>query len=794
MQRVRRFGGLSLFGFLLACRLGAQSLRGVVVGADGTTPVSGVIVVIETAAGANAGRALSDGNGRFALPVPTGGPHRLRALRIGYQPTLRDIVIDSTGTTDVRVVLNPTMVSLPTLTVRTDDVCRGRGADGAVVAEVWEEARKALLASGLSAAQPLVAEWIEYERTLDTTARHVREQRVRSTRTATTHAFRSLPPADLAAHGYVVDTDDGTVFHAPDAEVLLSDSFAATHCFHVEPPTPDRPTLIGVGFRPAREQRRFADIEGVFWIDRESRELRSLEYRYTNLPPITERVRPGGTVEFLRLSSGSWLVSRWNIRMPQLVTLVPPTIRRRGITVRGSPLTVTAVRIVGGEVSRVERGDTLLYQAPGARLSVVVRGADRWASVADVRVSLDGSDYSLLTDAAGRGDLSPVLTGSYRLRALSPLMDSLGVAPEPVEVLLRADDSLSVPILLPSADALLGRLCGSRAVGAPGTHVRGVVVDSLGLPVDAAHVRLTWPQQIGIVADRVVWNERTIDTRSDSLGVWSVCDVPRDVSVQIRVTSGPLVGTSRIRLSDSTVFSSAHTALAASAVTEDVVTEGSLVVSVTDSASRPIVDATVVITPRGARATRARTDGAGHVSVVGLPVGPVQVEVRKVGHASGLVAASVGPGANTMPIVMGRAAVPQLSAVRVVGDRVINARHEEFAQRHRNGDATASIGEEEIARRNPVSTWQLLTRVPSLLVLDSAGSIYARSSRMSNIVCWPRVAIDGRVLVGIPDLSQLPAPHEIFGIEVFAGSASAPLKFGGEGEGRYCGIIAIWTK
>jgi hypothetical protein len=41
---------------------------------------------------------------------------------------------------------------------------------------------------------------------------------------------------------------------------------------------------------------------------------------------------------------------------------------------------------------------------------------------------------------------------------------------------------------------------------------------------------------------------------------------------------------------------------------------------------------------------------------------------------------------------------------------------------------------------------------------------------------------------------MMPPPSEIFGIEVFAGSARQPLEFGGEGEERYCGLISVWTK
>ena len=793
-----------LCSVLFAPAIAAQAVRGTVVLADGVGPAAGVIVVLESRSGAVAGRVLTDERGAFFAPVAAGGRYRIRALRIGYQPTVLDAVVEPTGTTALRVVLGVAAVALPSVTVRGEDICRGTGAEGAVVAQVWEEARKALLASGLSAAEPLVAEWIEYERTLDTTARVVREQRVRSTRTTTTHAFRSASPAQLAERGYVVDTDDGTVFHAPDADVLLSDAFAASHCFHVEPPTAERPGMIGVGFRPARDRRQFSDIIGTFWIDRASSELTSLEYRYTNLPSVTERVQPGGLVEFLRLPSGSWLVSRWSIRMPQLVTVIPPTLRRRGVTVTGTPVTLTAVRIVGGEVSRVERTDSLLYQADGAALSVQVRAVDSLTSAADVRVTLDGTDYDVLTDATGRGRIAPILAGSYQLRAATPLMDSLGLHADAINVTIRHRDARTTTVTLPSALSMFRRLCGEPLPGVQGSHARGVVVDSAGLPVADAVVRVSWQQQIGIVADRLMWNERSVVTRTDSLGTWQLCDLPREVGVTVRATADTLRGQSVLRIPVAAIFASSRVTvrpplvLAAGGASPGPSPGASpgamLLISVVDSAARPVTDALVTLTSAGQPRVRVRTDATGRALVSSMTPGAVTIEVRKVGLASGIIAAEIERGENSLPVVMQRALVPQLAAVRVVGDRTVNARHQDFERRRISGDATATITADEIARRNPVSTWQLLARVPSLLVLDSAGSIYARSRRMSNVVCWPRVAIDGLVLSGIPNLAQLPNPSDVFGIEVFAGAASTPIRHGGEGEGRYCGLIAIWTK
>ena len=786
-----------------ALPLTAQVVNGTVVMSDGSTPASGVIVLFESAAGVVVQRALTNERGMFFARFTSGGDYRTRALRVGYRPTdVPTVRVASTGTTALRIVLTGSPVTLPVVSVRGADVCRGDRAEGAVVAEVWEEARKALIASELSdETAPLIAEWVEYERTLDATGRVVRNQRVRTTRSATTHAFRSAPWSQLAQSGYVIDTDDGTIFHAPDAEVLLSDSFASLHCFHVEPPGPERANQVGVGFRPASDRRSISDIQGTFWIDRESNELRSLVFRYTNLPSVAERASPGGTVEFLRLPSGSWLINRWHIRMPIVGVTASTTARGRGVRIASSNRELSAQRIVGGEVSTVHRTDSTLYRAEGAGLRVRVTSPDGQLSPADTRVTLEGTDYELFTEKDGSGRLEPVLSGRYRLRAESPLMDSLGIRAEPVDVAIGAADGRVVSVALPEAAVLFRGVCGANANSAQGAHLRGVVIDSGGLPVVDATVTVSWQSQVAIVNDRLTWNDRVASTRSDSLGYWHLCAVPRDVGLAVRARAENTIGRTTLRVDSSAIFA----ATSVKVMPESLATgakDARVMVVVTDSTGGAVRDAIIEMSepPRpGGRAGQqsrktVRSDDNGHALLPAMQPGQITVNVRKVGYAAGSITANVERGENTLPILLTGAVAPTLAEVRVLGNREISAKHSDFEERRARGDATAIVTREEIERRSPVSTWQLLTRLNSIIVVDSGGYVYARSSRMSSYVCWPRVAIDGLIQPTRPDLSLLPPPSEIYAIEVFGGPAAVPLKFGGEGEQRFCGLIAIWTR
>jgi hypothetical protein len=98
----------------------------------------------------------------------------------------------------------------------------------------------------------------------------------------------------------------------------------------------------------------------------------------------------------------------------------------------------------------------------------------------------------------------------------------------------------------------------------------------------------------------------------------------------------------------------------------------------------------------------------------------------------------------------------------------------------------------------------MLTGLASVTVAVRDGKVVATSrramiSRFDNEPCFLLVMVDGLMMnkVGTEagfDLRQLPAPDEIHGIEVFAGPAAIPPQYGGAGTGKWCGLIAIWTR
>lgn len=683
LARVAAIVAVGVLSLASAARLEAQLVRGHVVQPDGT-PVAGVIVVATDARGATAGRALTNERGHFVLPLPAGGRFELKLLRIGYRPT-RGALIDVVGnaTETVQLTFAAEAVVLSTVSVNARETCRVNADTGLLVTRAWEEARKAMLSTELSAdGAPLFAEWIEYERTLDSAARIVRDQRVRTSRNPTTHAFRSEPAEVLSTKGYVVAAGGVTTFHVPDAEVLLSEIFASGHCFRLEDPPPGRENLVGVAFQPTRERREMREIEGTLWLDRATAELRTLEFRYTNLPPAARSADAGGAVEFLRLDDGNWLVSRWHLRMPQLATETPMFSGLKRIVVSGKRVVLRGVKVAGGEVTSIARGDSVLYQLLGSEILVQVVGGDAVVRPLRARLTLDGTDYSASADDSGLIVLAPVLPGRYRGRLRTAMMDSLAMPP----VVFDLEAS---------------------------TQAR---VDTVTLPVARTFAEV------------------------------SVSDIDGQplpyVSLEARSANG--------------VERSAVTGLNGRALIRD-------------------------LTP-----------------------GTLTVSARRLGFPPGRIDASIGPGRNALAIVMSQSSAPMLDTVRVAGNAQTVARLREFEMRRINRQATVSITREDILRRNPTDAWQMLTNVPSVRIVDIDTMVIARSTRTTianyqSDYCYPLVMVDGVLLNRDTfhkafDLRFLPRPDEIHGIEVFAGAASLPVQYGGMGDGKWCGVIAIWTR
>ena len=797
----------------LSGRLAAQVVTGTVVLRDSTTAVQGVIVEASAGPGRPTVRALTNATGAFSMSLSGAGSYSLRVLRIGYRPTAGPAVtVGSADTTRVTIVFGSQAVTLPSVAIREKETCRLGADSGLVVARIWDEARKAMLSTQLTADAPLFAEWIEYDRILDSTSHFVRGQRIRTSRHPTTHAFRSRPAELLDSVGYVVGDATGAQFFAPDADVLLSETFAATHCFRTVPARADQPRLIGVAFVPGRSRGEHRDIEGTLWLDRQSAEMRYLEFKYTNLSDVAESANPGGRIEFLRTNTGTWLVSRWSVRMPQLAAVPRSSLdgTRRTISALNATY-VQSIQVTGGEVSRVTRDDSLIYERKGPRIAVQVRSPDATVSAAGATVALDGTDYTGTADSSGRIVITPVLDGRYHVTLRTAMLDSLEVPAATGEVETHEDARVDT-LVLPKASELLARICPRDSIAHGEGLLFGTVRSEHATGIAQAAVTVTWQANFDIVgastSHQVRYTEKTIGGYTDAAGHWRLCGVERDRPLGVRVVSDSGSDAKTMRLTDAfaavdLVVRRDGRSLATSA--RDAQAHALVELAVFDLQGAPLSGAMLEVRLADGSMRRVITGGSGRALLPDVKPGVITVSARRIGLKPGRVAATIEPGRNTVPIMLGESVAPMLDTMRVVGGRSVLARLDEFETRRINHLATVSITREDIRKRNPVDAWQMLTAVPSILIVDSA-AVTAESTRSQRLrpdlsieKCYIAVMIDGMIMNGNPsdkafDLRQLPKPEEIHGIEVFAGPSSIPMQYGGTGDGKWCGMIAVWTR
>ncbi len=221
---------------------------------------------------------------------------------------------------------------------------------------------------------------------------------------------------------------------------------------------------------------------------------------------------------------------------------------------------------------------------------------------------------------------------------------------------------------------------------------------------------------------------------------------------------------------------------------------------VTDTSLAPLSDATISI--MGSPISVA-TAASGRFRVTDLTPDNYILLVRHLGFEATTIKLVVSSGETLrMSFALDRVTT-KLDPVMVEA-AMVPARFSEFETRRRNHEATASITREDIVKRNPVDTWQMLTNVSALLVVTKGGITLASNRRTENGPkrCYMNVMVDGVMMAPERlkgggeafDLANLPNPGSIYGIEVFAGGASVPLQYGGEGKNGNCGIIAIWTR
>jgi hypothetical protein len=495
---MRRFGWL--LTVLVPAVLGAQRVRGIVVDSALNSPVSGVVVSVLDSANRVGARTITDGQGRFSLAVPASGP-KLRFMRIGYR--LRDVPLGAARDGEIRFAMERVPPILERVQVSDKELCPGSDDRGAAF-QLWEQARTGLLATIVAReAKPANAVTVVFERMMSPSDEIVRKQTKRINRGRTTRPFvASNEPDVFARRGYMTEDVRGRVFHAPDADVLLHESFALTHCFRLRASDGAHRGQIGVAFAPApvRGRDTVVDVSGVIWMDAASPQLRTLDFLYTALEPPAMSARAGGHIEFRTMPNGVAFIERWVLRLPSL-TLVETNLPGSSNITRSSVRTLRAERTdtrlaqigeSGGVVISAQWDDGTVWQDTPSIVAGIVSGRRTNTPVTDAIVFLEGTDDSTTTDVNGEFDLATI-PGRYTLRVTDTVFKEFSKERTASQLVTvpRATIEIVRVEMAPIGDALEGLCRGPRP--APGSlFVAGYLTTTDGSPLRDVHVRASW--------------------------------------------------------------------------------------------------------------------------------------------------------------------------------------------------------------------------------------------------------------------------------------------------------------
>lgn len=481
-------------------------------------PVAGAIVRLLGEKGPVA-QGLTNEQGRIVLRALAPGIYRIKADRIGYSGLLTGPIEVAAGDSYRREIDMPsTRLELPTLEVRGKSACDRAGQGGTRAAALWEEVNKALTANLLTQRErPVPLHVRSFQRELNRD-RTVLAEWVYASHLNTGNPFRSNPAAWLAKVGFVEVEKDTVTWHVPDASLLLSDEFVATHCFR---PAPARGNLVGLVFEPV-PGRKVTDVRGTMWVDSASSELRFLEYAYSGLEGDLARAGLGGRVEFRRLPAGTWIVGDWHVRMPRL----------REDTLRGMDRTTYIVpRVVGyvDQGGRVEIASAGAIPVARAILRGRVHDSTTGRGLAGASVRVLGYPDSVFTDTDGRFELVVAAVGEQTVIASHPKLGLLRDLAA-VRTILSLGDTTVLGFSVPSLATFVRALCGATERGRSG--IVGVARHPEGRAAENLEVRVSYATSL-----RTLREERA---RVGPRGVYALCGLPPDRTLTIQLLQGKL--------------------------------------------------------------------------------------------------------------------------------------------------------------------------------------------------------------------------------------------------------------
>ena len=480
--------------FLLACAIalalpnisGAQTVAGIVRDSATRAPIPGAVVEVLNASSDVISRVITNERGQYRALFPATA-RRLHVVRMGFRPQW---LVAAEGQRDIVMVAIPTL--LQAVSVWDQAQCPVR-SDRAHALALWEQASAALLATVVAReANPAFMKRLTYHRIVGERRPLVLSQIVRMDSAVADRPFVAV--RDAAAYirdGFLTVKGETRVFDAPDADVLLDDTFPRGYCFRIARPDRTRPTHVGLAFEPVRKRNGRIDIDGTLWIDSVARSLSDLTFRYIGLTPAEEKLEPGGKLTFRTMSNGLPVIDTW------VLQLVSPRSARdtswKGGTVGrvlGQPQATNDLEVheVGGVLASARWPDSTVWHAAlgGVQGRLLLHGQ----AIPGSEITLVGTNYKTRSDGEGRYRITDLLPGRYVFSLPDSALNAVGYELTHGQAFeVRGGSTTIADVILPTDSSLIAAKCRGDQ-NKTTMVVAGRVLTSAGEPAQSANLQV----------------------------------------------------------------------------------------------------------------------------------------------------------------------------------------------------------------------------------------------------------------------------------------------------------------
>ncbi len=711
---------------------------------------------------------------------------------------------------------------LEAVRVSDRELCPGGDERGAAF-QVWDQARAGLLASIVGReAKPATTSLALYEQYYEPNQDRVRKLVVQRKKQTSARPFiASAQPSFFAASGYMIDGGaQGRVFNAPDADVILDESFARTHCFRRQSADREHPNQVGVAFSPAPGDGRdtIVDVRGTIWLDTAVSQIRSLEFTYTSLERPAMAVGAGGRIEFRTAPNGISFIERWSLRLPVIEALaqatnasssrLPGEISMRPPR-RQDRSDVRLIQVVqsGGVVLDASWADgTAWHDTPtGIKGTVKQTGGDQ--PLANAVVTIEGSSDTTLTAADGSFTLASVIPGKYTLLfADTALREYVPERKQEKPVDVAHGDYAQTTGQLGSFMDVMAKVCK----GVPITDRVAVVAGRVQFPGSAprgAQVRSDWLSDVTATGNSLTARPGEQLADLDAQNRFVVCGVAQDRKVSLRVMAGAQTFTDTLVYVPKGPFLSVSWRPATRTLAS--IDPGRVVGTVVRSGSRQPIAGAQISLAGSDRVAMTQNDGTFEVS--GVPPGEYAMQVRHVGDGLLVDTVRIASGQRIeRNFEMSKATA--LDTVRAIagGLKGMSSTESAFETRRARGLGNFIIDSVIRKSENRRLSDVLTTYMPSLkIVTGKIGGQYVASGRGMGTetvpatfgdnlkaACYASIYYNGTRIYDprIPGAQGVNLNDytvaQMGRIEFYAGPAQTPPEFG---DGP-CGVLVMWSR